>query len=319
MDQRSRRTPLGAVLVGLLACLPAGCAPRECEENFDCGIGNVCSLDGRCSLGGHLAGRRDSREAPRAPDDDDDAAVDPVAGLDAAPAGSCVVGPVQPELGLDPFYGKYCDVDGLGIVASVRVSDAALGAVNDIMRQMFARPDVVDALREQGTRVAIIGADELTRDIPEYRWMPASINNRARGLGGTPQLPLASCAEENVLCAADDRWFGESVLVHELAHTVQLVGLDAVDPTFSPRLEDAFEAAMGAGLWRSTYATTDALEYFAVATQSVFEVIGDRDPADGVRGPINTRAELAAYDPGVYALVDEAFPGATLDWRCRAP
>ncbi len=29
-----------------------GCEERECSENADCGIGNVCSVEGTCNLGG---------------------------------------------------------------------------------------------------------------------------------------------------------------------------------------------------------------------------------------------------------------------------
>ena len=55
-----------------------------------------------------------------------------------------------------------------------------------------------------------------------------SYNERARGLGGTPAVPLGSSAEENLLCLAGDRYRGEDITVHEFAHSVHLLGLNTV-------------------------------------------------------------------------------------------
>ena len=71
----------------------------------------------------------------------------------------------------------------------------------------------------------------VTTDVPEHAFLASDTetnwNTRARGLGGTVAVPTTSCAEENVLCLPGDRYRGESILVHELAHGVFNLGVDA--------------------------------------------------------------------------------------------
>jgi len=83
-----------------------------------------------------------------------------------------------------------------------------------------------------------------------------------------------------------------------------------VDATFQGRLDAAFEDAIDAGRWTDTYAATNAIEYWAEGVQSYFDVNGFADPADGVHNAVATRADLMAYDPDLYALVDDVFAGA---------
>ena len=102
------------------------------------------------------------------------------------------------SLGLDPFYKKCIELDGLPIVSSEKASDYALKeAAYLVGRMLEGRRDVVDAMVKNKVRVAVMAYSERTVDIPEHSNMkPAGYwNRRARGLGGR----TTSCGEENLL------------------------------------------------------------------------------------------------------------------------
>src|SRR5205823_8168845 len=82
------------------------------------------------------------------------------------------------------FYKKHIDADGLSIAAAAVVEDAALARTYDIVMHLLAgRPDVLDVMRKRGTRLIIIGKDQVYTDMPEYRLHPnpAYMNERVRG------------------------------------------------------------------------------------------------------------------------------------------
>jgi alpha-glucosidase len=148
----------------------------------------------------------------------------------------------------------------------------------------------------------------MTTDVPEQRNMTPKDywDKRARGLGGK----LTSCGEENLLNLKGDRYPRENILVHEFAHCIHNQGLQAVDRTFNKKLRDTYEKALAKGLWKKTYAATNAGEYWAEGVQSYFDT---NAPPGGVHNDVNTREKLAKYDPDLFALIDDAFRQST--WR----
>ncbi|OFW65727.1 MAG: hypothetical protein A2Z12_09485 [Actinobacteria bacterium RBG_16_68_21] len=249
--------------------------------------------------------------------------------------------PSSPPAGLvQGFYGRYCEVLGLPLLSSDAVPEAALQAAATIIRAMLTdRADIVgaiaeaDTVDEEGHRFGVMGRNEVTTDLPEYsdlyEWFPETDwDRRVRGLGGTFEYPLTSGAEENLLCLPwgtiepwgggspyGDPYFGESVLVHEVAHTIHLFGLGnieyagvgaGVDPTFDGRLEATYEGAIAAGRWAGTYAATNYIEYWAVGVSAYFNTNGSTDPA-------TNRTELEAYDLPLFDLIEEVFGG--LKWQ----
>lgn len=50
--------------------------------------------------------------------------------------------------------------------------------------------------------------------------------DKKRGFGGVKGQPTCCCAEEDVLSLDSNTHFEESVLVHELAHSVMNLGFD---------------------------------------------------------------------------------------------
>jgi len=217
--------------------------------------------------------------------------------------------------GYPAFYAKRLLADGVPVLSSARTSDVALRAACRIVRRMLGpRPDVRDAMLARNARVAVMSRDERTLDIPEHsdlqRLYPdTDWNTRARGLGGTVDRPVTTCAEENLRCDPDDRYRGENILVHELAHGIFNLGLTFAVPDFPARLGAAFEASRAAGRWAQTYAGSNVAEYFAEGVQSYFDTNIRAEPPNGVHNHVHTRATLRAYDPALYDLVAEAFPG----------
>jgi hypothetical protein len=225
--------------------------------------------------------------------------------------------------GHHPFYRQMLRADGIPVLASARASEAALRAACRITRFMTSlRPDVRRKMISRGALVAVMARDERTLDVPEHadlqRVFPGTDwNTRSRGLGATVARPATSCAEENLLCDATDRYRGENILVHELAHGIFHLGVTFAIPDFPARLEQAFRASQAAGRWAGTYAATNVDEYFAEGAQSYFDTNLHADPPNGVHNHVHTREALRAYDPALYALLAEVFP--TGPWTPRCP
>jgi hypothetical protein len=227
------------------------------------------------------------------------------------------------SLGLDPFYRKVCFIGRLPIISSAQVSDKDLQNAWFILAQMLSdRPDLIDAIASSKTKYGIIGATEQVTDLPEYRnlnqmWPEVDWNKRTRGLGATSTIPLSSSAEENILCHSNDRYIGESITVHEFAHTVHGMGLNFIDPEFSNRLNAVYQEAMESGLWQNTYAATNKSEYWAEGVQSYFNTNREANPPNGVHNHVNTRDELRYYDPKLFHLIKEVFRNAEVRGLCH--
>lgn len=231
------------------------------------------------------------------------------------------LGPPPARLGLDPFYQKWIDLRGLPIVGSAKVSDEALRLARDTAAEMLVnRKDVAPELARRRIRVAIMAATEQTTDIPEHsdlnRVFPSTDwNARARGLGATVARPAISAAEENLLGLKGDRYRGESIFVHEFAHTVADFGLAKLDSDFTKRLESAYRDAMQRGLWKRTYAATNSSEYWAEGVQSYFDCNRTASPADGIHNEVGTREQLRSYDPALFRLIDSSLRSPAWRWK----
>jgi alpha-glucosidase len=230
----------------------------------------------------------------------------------------CVVSAVPDSLGYDPFYTKYVDVNGIPLISSWRVPDSAFVAAHRTLYAMTSMlpKAVLDSMVGRGTRVAIMGRYEGTTDIPEHRHLvnDTALNwdLRARGLGGDLELPLTSCAEENVLAYQIDKYHAEDILIHEFAHSIHLIGLMLAVPDFDSRLKMCYENARQRGILDATYRITDKEEYFAEAVQDWFNVNAEVPRADGKHNWCNTREELQEYDPDLYELLAQYFPKTSL-------
>jgi hypothetical protein len=210
------------------------------------------------------------------------------------------------------FYKKYIDVRGMPVAASGEVADEALQRTYDIVTHLLVgRPDVLQAMVSNGTRLIIIGKDQVYTDMPEYRNSrnPEYQNERVRGTGG---FGVTSFGEENLLSLPIDRYDDESIGVHEFCHTVDSA-LTRVDPEWRGRLRETFQNAIKQGLWKNTYAGSNPAEYWAEAVTMYFDCERGNN---WNHNPIRTREELKLYDPTVYSLIKRTFNlTPEQDWR----
>lgn len=224
-----------------------------------------------------------------------------------------IVSPPQ-DLELDAFYKKYVDVNGIHIISSHRVPDSAFVKACEIIDFMTTGlpKKVLKQLVKLDTRVAIMARYEGTTDIPEHAYLvnDTSVNYdvRARGLGGSVELPLTSCAEENLLCYQIDKYHAEDILIHEFAHTIHIVGIAPLDDEFDNLLQTTLDAALAAGKYQDTYAATNFYEFWAEGVQNWFNVNAEVEHADGKHNWVNTRSDMKIYDPELYEIVSRYFP-----------
>jgi hypothetical protein len=168
------------------------------------------------------------------------------------------------------FYKKYLGIDGMPVLASADVADEALRRTHEIVTRLLAgRPDILEAMAKNGTRLIVIGKDQVYTDMPEYRNSPNPeyLNERVRGTGG---LRVTSFGEENLLSLAGDRYDDESIGVHEFCHTID-AALERIDPAWRDRLVRTYRNAIAAGLWKDAYAASNPGEYWAEICQSYFD------------------------------------------------
>jgi hypothetical protein len=232
------------------------------------------------------------------------------------------MGPVPESLGVSPFYKKYVDAQGIPVISSEKVPDAALLVARDIVNTMLAaRPDLRKAMIARKWRTGVIAEVEMTMDIPEYALMkrPGAprdepVNqadrdyhaNRSRGLGGNP----TTGAEENLLGYPNTRYWGEHIFVHEFSHAIMGGGIRDVDPAMLAEIRSAYDKAMAAGKYvhpdgRKHYATTNAGEYWAEGAQWWFFSNYGECFTDNIK--VETPEEFAAYDPTLNELLSRVF------------
>jgi len=215
------------------------------------------------------------------------------------------------NMGYNTFYKQYCEVYGLDVLSSDLTDDNALYHVcyqiDNLFKDSATRESILSKMKSNNMLVAIMDKTEVTTDIPEHSDLPSSPWDTYRGLGATTARPASSAAEENILCYTGDKYTGENIFIHEFAHSIHLMALNYLDGTFTTRLTNAYNAAIGGGKWSNTYAATNAQEYWAEGVQSWFNANREAEPADGVHNHVNTRSELLAYDKTLHDLIAEVF------------
>jgi hypothetical protein len=126
-------------------------------------------------------------------------------------------------------------------------------------------------------------------------------NRRARGMGGN----ITSGAEENLLGIPGTRYYGEHITVHEFSHNV-MSAMRTADPALFQEIQDSYAAAKQKGLFKNHYAENTAAEYFAEGTQWWFW--SNYEWFDG-QTRLQTPDDLKAYDPRLYAILDQVYLG----------
>ncbi|MGO8926202.1 MAG: hypothetical protein ACLQU3_04840 [Limisphaerales bacterium] len=212
-----------------------------------------------------------------------------------------------PESG---FFAKRLDYEGIAIKAPTNVVDEALFAAYGRLSMMLSNlPSVRIKLRAAGAELHIIGRDQVTTDLPEWRqdkgkplaeYHGLTRDQRTRGMGGL----LTSCGEENLLKLEKDRYRGRDICVHEFAHNILGYG---VSRDVRDKVRQQYRRSLDQGVWVGSYAGSNFDEFFAELTMWYFGTHGDL----GMKGakPANGRDGLRAYDPEAFALLDAFYSG----------
>jgi hypothetical protein len=217
---------------------------------------------------------------------------------------------LRKEYRLNPFYKKYTTIVGIPIVGSENVSDYAfLECAWTLDHLLHGRKMTRDALLKSKVRVGIIACTEYTMDIPENQnpgmtAKGAYNDRRSRGLGG---LPLATCAEENLLNLNGDPYTRENITIHEFSHTVASA-IRQANRDWWDRLRDAYDNAVASGNYGNSYAASNLQEYWAEGAQCWFNCANPRNS-----GGASNRDELKAKDAALAALLTEVYGDG--DWR----
>ncbi len=208
------------------------------------------------------------------------------------------------------FFTKQIDYHGILIKAPSVVSNEAMYVAFDrISRETKNLPMVISNLAAAGAELHIVGRNQVTTDLPEWRqdkhvcldeYNGLTRDQRTRGMGGL----LTSCGEENLLNLPADHYHGRDICLHEFAHDIEEVGMD---PAVRKRFDDQYEKSKAKGLWLNSYAGSNNEEYFAELTMWYFGTHGDLTmtgpkPKNGPEG-------LKEYDPDAYALFDDFYSG----------
>jgi len=217
---------------------------------------------------------------------------------------------LREEYKIHPFYKKHLVIHGIPVIGAEEVTDYAfLECAWTLDQMLHERSLALQALLAAKVRVGIIGVQQYTMDIPENQnprmQAKAAYNDRrSRGLGG---LPMATCAEENLLNLRGDPYTRENITIHEFAHTLASA-IRRADRAWWDKLTDAYNQAKEKGIYGRSYASTNVQEYWAEGAQCWFDCSNPRNS-----GGASNRDELKAKDAPLAALLTEVY-GDT-PWR----
>src|SRR6266516_1480871 len=212
------------------------------------------------------------------------------------------------------FFSKTLDFHGIPIKAHKVVVNEALYAAYDRLSVLFAgllvkQPMAISNLVAAGAELHIIGRDQVTTDLPEWRhdkgvprteYKGLTRDQRTRGMGGL----LTSCGEENLLGLEQDRYPGRDICLHEFSHNLRSHGIPR---ELRARFDEQYRRSLDKGLWQKSYAGSNADEFFAELTMWYYGTHGDLHMT-GPK-PENGRDGLKKYDPDAYALLDDFYSG----------
>jgi len=208
------------------------------------------------------------------------------------------------------FFSKVIYFQNIPIKSSKEVVDEALLAARDRLAMMLTNlPGVCENLRAAHAELHIIGRNQVTSDLPEWRFdkgkpLPEynglTIDQRTRGMGGR----ISSCGEENLLKLEKDHYFGRDICVHEFSHCIYQCGIPR---DIRNRFRRQYKSSLAKGFWAKAYAASNDDEFFAELAMWYFGTHGDLHMT-GPK-PENGPTGLKAYDPDAFALFDEFFSG----------
>lgn len=244
---------------------------------------------------------------------------------------------------IDPYYTKFSWAREF-VVVGRGANDQSLLRANEIVRKMFAyRHDILKSFIASGAKLVVLARHERLSDLPELKGAdPTKVDLLARFLEYSPETKLLVVSEENLEPSSSTASVRESHLIRVLASAIhQIAGTRAVDPNwearprqvwqqyelrlkrldvgFDQRLKETYDRAMSAGKWQGTTAVSSHQAYWVAGILAYFDATGQTAAPTDIRTAIETREQLATYDPELYELVRETMAyDHHVDWRLRS-
>jgi hypothetical protein len=213
------------------------------------------------------------------------------------------------------FFAKLLLCHGLPIKASAVVEDDALFRAYDrISMETQNIPNAMSNLVAAGGELHIIGRNQVTTDLPEFRsdkhvplyeptYNGLTRDRRTRGMGGL----MTSCGEENLLNLPNDHYKGSDICLHEFAHEIEGYGMGT---EIRAKFDAQAAASKAKGLWLNTYAGSNPSEYFAELTMWYWNSHGSYGGfAQGAERPGQGTEGLKKYDPEAFVLFEQFYSG----------
>ena len=232
---------------------------------------------------------------------------------------------IEPPEGVHPFYKKYINADGIVIVGSANVADAALlTARSAILRLTSKRPDVHQAIVANNARISIMAFSETASDLPEF----GLGSDGEWGLGQMPGDATSLVSEKGIRYEGNTEYVA-NFLLHEFVHVVHNLGMPTTDPEIVDEIYAAYLNAVEEGRFMKppNDAPEEATafdefrddEYFTHSVNAYYDLneslpgpwvdikIGDWGQRSG------TREKLRQNDPVIYGIIEQFFPDALND------
>lgn len=222
----------------------------------------------------------------------------------------CVITAPPAELGLDAFYEKYCDANGIAVIASGEVGDEAVRQAYYLTLNFFASiPEIRATMSERGAMLSIYGRNQTVRDVPETYTFSLRNNPNVAGLGGSLSQPVTVTKELDL----NGAWRPcNSVTIHELGHAIRDIALLTTVRGFLSESNTIFGQAVQEDLWAGAYARTNADEYWAEGVSAYFGAYVDPYGTRYVRD----RESLAEYDPRLFEFIETIWKGFAWTATC---
>jgi hypothetical protein len=227
---------------------------------------------------------------------------------------------IVPPKGVHPFYKKYINADGIIIVSSDKVPDAALiAARKTVLYVLSKRPDVHRAMLRYDPRISIMAISEKASDLPDF----GPRDDGQWGLGQRPGDPTALVSEKGI-CYEGNREYIANFLLHEFVHMMHNLAIKTNDPGVSAEIYAAYLNAVKKGFFIppknevlegiAPFRGYGVDEYFTHSVNAWYNLneslpgiwmdvkIGEWGPRSG------TKKELKQRDPAIYEIISRYFP-----------
>jgi len=200
------------------------------------------------------------------------------------------------QLRLGQYYTHHQDAMGIDVKASSSVDPIAVDIARHTITIMLKhRSDIAQRMKINKAAVAIIPRKAFITELPEFADISGRLDPNGnpydsfdiRGAGGIPIQPVTATSEENFFNLKDDKFYCESVLVHEFAHAIMNIGFSDSERN---QWQLIYNIAKPKNLFPGAFAMTNSHEYWAELSTSFFSVNCEINTAEYIK-----RKDLKAF------------------------